>query len=337
MVELDSTKTSEPSKLLWLRIFCFIACIPSLGALLAKLYGIASMQTVTLFLALPCCVGLVFVWLWAHKAGHKELAITLTIGFTSGIIATIAYDIIRVPFHLAGLRIFAPISTFGIWVADSSSSSRFTEVIGWVYHYSNGITLAIMYVLFMRKRHWAWAILWACSLETLAIFCPFGRIFSLSGNYLAIGIAYLGHIAYGLPLGWLTYKWDRTQDYLARMSGLIKGLALLIAIAAIVGPLLAPEAVEKDSRAVAGAFRVEGLRLNPDFLRINKDGQVQVHNPESSDVLVILKDGMVSKQVESGKSEVFSFPKPGIYQIYIETQQRSRSSFIIVEPVELKQ
>lgn len=337
MVELDSNKITETNKLLWLRVICFIACIPSLGALLAKLYGIASMQSLTLAVALPCCIGIFFIWFWAHKSGHKELAATLVIGFISGLVATIAYDLIRIPFNLAGLRIFVPISAFGIWVANSSSSSRFTEVIGWVYHYSNGITLAIMYVLFMRNRHWAWAILWACSLETLAILCPFGRIFSLSGNYPAIGIAYLGHIAYGLPLGWFVYKWEATQYHLARIPGLIKWLLMFIAIAAVVGPLFAPEAVEKDARAVVGAFRVEGLRLNPDFLRINKGSQVQVQNPETSQVLVILKDGMVSKQIEPGKSEVFSFPKPGIYQIYINTQQRSRSSFIIVEPVELKE
>lgn len=333
MVEQDSTKTSK-TPWLGLQIFCFIACIPSLGALLAKLYGIASMQTITLGVALPGCIGLFFIWLWAHKSNHKELATTLAIGFASGMLATIAYDLIRVPFHLAGLRIFVPISTFGIWVADSNSSSRFTEVIGWVYHYSNGVTIAIMYVLFMRNRHWAWAILWACSLETLAIFCPFGRIFSLSGNYPAIGIAYLGHIAYGLPLGWLVYKWDITQNYLARISPLIKGLFILIAIVAMIGPLLAPEAVEKDSRAIDKTFRVEGLHLNPDFLRINQNGQIQVLNSEASQVSVILKDNMDPKTIEAGKSEVFSFPKPGIYQIYVKTQQRSRSSFIIVEPVE---
>jgi len=42
----------------WLRALCFLACIPSIGALLAKVYGIASMRMVTLDVFLPCAVGL---------------------------------------------------------------------------------------------------------------------------------------------------------------------------------------------------------------------------------------------------------------------------------------
>ncbi|MFQ5709505.1 MAG: hypothetical protein ACE5HO_18770 [bacterium] len=42
----------------WLRAICFVACIPSGGALLAKVYGLTSMEVAALVVALPGCVGL---------------------------------------------------------------------------------------------------------------------------------------------------------------------------------------------------------------------------------------------------------------------------------------
>ncbi|MFQ5709506.1 MAG: hypothetical protein ACE5HO_18775, partial [bacterium] len=101
-------------------------------------------------------------------------------------------------------------------------SSRFTDVIGWTYHFSNGITFGIMYALFMRKRHWLWAIVWAFILETIAVLSPFANIFALVGDYYKLGVAYMGYVAYGLPLGWLAYKWNASRDWLFTVPTALK-------------------------------------------------------------------------------------------------------------------
>lgn len=317
-----------------LRAVCFLACIPSGGALLAKVYGLASMQFGALAIALPCCIGLTAVWIWARRSGAPGLADRLTIGFIGGLLGTVAYDLIRIPFLMAGQRVFAPISAYGIWIAAADSSSRFTELIGWLYHFSNGITFGVMYALFMRDRHWALAIVWAFALETIAVLSPFARIFSLSGNYPALGIAYLGHVAYGLPLGWLVYRWKPTLRYLVKLPGWLHWIAIVLICAAIVGPLVSPEAIERDARTAGGEFRVEGDRLNPDWLRIERGGEVQVYNPRPEPVTVRLKQSDMAAQVAAGGKQAFSFPRPGIYQVFVETLRPSRSSFVIVEPVE---
>jgi hypothetical protein len=306
-----------------------MACVPSGGALLAKVYGVASMQAVTLAVALPCCVALAGIWIWADRSGRKELAAALTIGLAGGFLGTVAYDVIRLPFLAAGQRVFAPISAYGVWIAEASSSSRFTEVIGWLYHFSNGITFGIMYALFMRNRHWALAIAWAFVLETIAILSPFAPIFSLSGNYAALGIAYLGHVAYGVPLGWLVYRWKNMK-----LPNWLRWTAILLGCAAIAGPLVSPEAIERDGRAAEGEFRVEGERLNPDWLRIERGGKVRVHNPGAEYVKVRVRQNDMTIDVSAGKKDTLSFAAPGIYQVFIETERRSRSSFVIVEPVE---
>ena len=317
-----------------IRALCFVLCIPSVGALLAKLYGVASMQAVALAVALPCSLALAGIWIWAKKSARKELVTRLMIGFVGGLLGTIAYDLIRIPFHIAGQRVFASISAFGIWLADADSSSRFTEVIGWSYHYWNGTTFGIMYGLFMRDRHWVWAIAWAFLLETIAVISPFGRIFSLSGNYYAIAIAYLGHIAYGLPLGALVYNWDDTVDYLASTPGWLIWVVGVIACAAAVGPLVSPERIKHDLRTARGEFRVEAHTLNPDWLRIERGEQILIYNPEAESVSVRVKQTNIGAWVATVQKGVFSFSSSGIYQVFVETDRQSRSSFVIVEPVE---
>jgi hypothetical protein len=186
----------------------------------------------------------------------------------------------------------------------------------------------------MRDRHWGLAIVWAFVLETIAVLSPFAGIFTLSGNYPALGIAYLGHVAYGLPLGWLIYRWEATLERAAKTASWVKWIALVLGCAAIAGPLVTPEAIERDARAAGGGFRVEGARLNPDWIRIERGGSVRVYNPGAEPVKVRVRQNDMAIEVGGGKRDRLSFAGPGIYQVFVETGGRSRSSFVIVEPVE---
>lgn len=323
----------------WLRTLCFLACIPSGGALLAKVFGIASLQSVTLFLFLPCAIFLTAVWLWAKKNNRAYLHQALVIGFWGGLSGTLAYDAIRVPFLvLLGQRVFAPISVYGVWLADADISSRLTEVLGWGYHFSNGITFGMMYALFMRRRHWLWAILWAFVLETIAILSPFSQIFNLSGNYSAIGIAYLGHVAYGLPLGWLVYKWDETMAWKQRKPAVLRWAgplsAFLIMAFIVLSPFVRPNWIERENRAVTDTLLVEGIRLNPDWVRINRGESVTIRNNESEAVTVRDNSSGITIPLAAGEQQTILYRQTGIYQLFVETEGQTRSSFVIVEPVE---
>jgi hypothetical protein len=323
----------------WLRGFCFLACIPSGGALLAKVFGIASLQAVSLFVFLPCMFLLIGLWYWARRSGRHYLHQALVIGFWGGMLGTLAYDAIRVPFLiLLGQRVFAPISVYGIWLAEAEMSSRLTEVLGWGYHFSNGITFGMMYALFMRRRHWLWAILWAFVLETIAVVSPFAEIFNLSGNYGALGIAYLGHVAYGLPLGWLVYRWDETLAWLKGTPAVVRWAVPVLAAAVMVwivfSPLVRPVWIERERRAVEDALLVEGIRLNPDWVRIERGESVTIRNSENRPATVVNKAEEAAVFLEGGTEESLTFPETGIYQMFVETDGQTRSSFVIVEPVE---
>jgi hypothetical protein len=291
------------------------------------------MRSITLLFALPCCIGLVAVWAWARQLGKEPLASALEIGFVGGLLGTIAYDVSRLPFSVAGQRIFAPISAYGLWIIDAASSSRFTELTGWLYHFSNGITFGVMYALFMRNRHWGWGILWGLALETIAILTPFARVFGLSGNYYAISIAYVGHVFYGLPLGWLVCRWSVTRDQLQATAASHKWMLIVLACAAMTLQPFWPDNIRRDARAIKGEFRVEGQRLNPDWLRIKRGQKIGVYNPEE-DVSVRVRQTNIATRIKSGQKETFSFEDTGIYQMFVETNRQTQSSFVMVEPVE---
>ena len=316
------------------RLLCFLACIPSGGALLAKVFGIAPLQAVTLYLFLPCALFLVGMWWWASRTGRDYLAGALTIGFWGGLLGTLAYDLARIPFLLAGQRVFAPINVYGVWLAEAAISSQWTHALGWAYHFSNGITFGIMYALFMRRRHWLWAIPWALLLETIAVLSPFAVIFNLVGNYNALAIAYLGHVAYALPLGWLVYRWDDTLAWLAARPGWLRrgwpvvGLLLFLLVA------LWPPGTAFDSRAQPGSLRVEDNRLNPGWVRINVNDNITFTNPAGTLATIIDRTRDYSLPLAAGQQESSQYTRPGIYQVYVQTTGQTRSSFVIVEPVE---
>ena len=322
------------SPTLILRIICLLCCIPSGGALLAKVYGVAQMQPVTLFVFVPCALIMVVVWQWAKRNQRQLLADAMRIGFLGGLLGTLGYDLIRVPFMLAGQRVFAPISAYGVWVADASLSSRWTELIGWTYHFSNGITFGIMYALFMKNRHWGWGIVWGFVLETIAVLSPFATIFALTGNYRALGIAYLGHVAYGLPLGWVVYRWDETAAWLDELPRFFIGVGWAIAFVVAGGVAFSAENITRNNAAQPITFQIDADTLNPDWLRIDRGDTITVNNRSTTQQTIRDVKRSTSYPLASGEQTALTFTETGIYQLFVEVEGRTRSSFVIVEPVE---
>lgn len=329
MVERISNQRSNPFVL---SVLLFLACIPSAGALLLNVYGWLSMRTAFLVLALPC--GLVLLWIgWLRRGDFwKGLSETIQLGFFAGVVSTLAYDIVRIPFHLAGLRVFAPINIYGVWLADASASTPYTYLLGWSYHFYNGIAFAIMYALFMRGRSIAWAVAWGLLLETIAIYAPTGPIFGVYGNSPAIIIAYLGHVAYGLPLGYLVKHWEIGCSWMERINEPFKrGLAGALAIV-LLSSLLAP-AINVWWPREPATMTIEGKLLKPDYARIHISDTLRFLNSESEPKTVIVKSDGREFILEPGASEGCAFAAPGIYQVYVASASRSISSFALVEPI----
>jgi len=313
-----------------LRALCFLACVPSGGALLAKVYGVASLQWVTLVSFVPGIALMVTVWAFAPPRWPR-LGEDLTVGFWGGLLGTIAYDLFRLPFTLVGYRLFAQHGLYGIWVMDASHATPTTEAMGWLYHFSNGITFGIVYALVMRGRHWGWAVVWALALESIAVFSPFGAIFGLRTNYPVLAMAYTAHVAYGVPLGLVTRWPERFLAWLQGVPRLVWTLMAVVAAAPFVGLFAAD--VMQEERPAPGQFEVHGASLTPGWLRIERGDSFRVSNPGDAGVAVAVQ-GAGRSEIAAGQTVQITPSQPGIYQVYVVTEGRTRSSFLAVEPVE---
>jgi hypothetical protein len=318
---------------LLLRLICFFLCVPSGFALMVKVYGLMEMRPFVLAVCLPC-IALLLILVWATRARFPLIGSDLAIGAVAGLVGAVAYDLVRIPAVLVGYRVFGTISVFGLWLLNAEKSSRFTELAGWSYNYFNGICFGMMYALFMRGRHWGFGVLWAFILESIAIFTPFGLVFSVRGNVPVMLIAYGAHIAYGVPLGKAVQKWQSTRTSLAQMPRVVRLTLLAAAILLLTHPLYSPGSVAADHRAAAGVFRVEGLALNPDWLRVQRGQSVIVSNAENHPVTVVFKELGQRMSLRPGESAQSPQFEPGIYQVFVETSGRTQSSFVLVEPVE---
>jgi hypothetical protein len=294
------------------------------------------LHDVVWFAALPGYAAILAIWLYCRHSedpSRRVIADAILIGALGGFLGTIAYDVVRIPFVMSGIRVYTPNSTYGIWILDADISSRFTETVGWAYHFSNGICFGIMYAIFMRGRHWGWAIAWAFLLETIALVSPYGVVYRLAGQPTLIAIAYFGHIAYGLPLGFMVQRWDACIEYLRSLPTAVSIIFAILIIAAAAGMLTSPAAIAVDAKSRTGMFLIEDGRLQPDFVRLRSAGALTLNNPCGKDNTVVVNLTQ-TVTLASCEHRVVEMSEPGIFQIYLRTDAfRSRSSFVLVEPV----
>lgn len=278
---------------------------------------------------LACLPVFPLVYRWACQ-NDPALARAFRVGCWGGLVGTLGYDIIRIPFHLWGVRVFAPIQAYGVWLLDAQQSSGWTEAMGWAYHFSNGVTFGLMYALWMGGRHWGWGVLWGLALETIVLSTPFARIFHLQGNTQAVAIAYFAHLAYGFPLGYMVARWEEMDRRLSEMASTVKlgGAVLLLAF------IFAGVPGDVSSTVEPGTLRVQGYRLIPTWIRLPSVGSVRLSNPSAEPITIVQPSGKRELELAAGQASEWSFEQPGIYQCYVRSPGRSVSSFIVIEPVE---
>jgi hypothetical protein len=316
-----------------LRSVVFLACIPSGAAVLAEVFGVESFHTVVWYAALPGYLLVATIWLAGRKGRFGDISDAIAIGVLAGFLGVIAYDVLRIPFIFFGYRIYAQNSSYGLWILDADHSTRFTEVVGWIYHFANGLMFGVMYSIWMRDRPWPWAIAWAFLLETIALVSPYGRIYHITNSALLTVVAYYGHIGYGAPLGLMTRRFAGSARTLKNLSPVYRIAASVLLAAAIVGPLVSPAAIDRDARARPAAFVVEGERLAPDWQHLRTIGWVTVRNSCAgpSDILLDARPVLRLSPCQQGTVAVTT---PGVHLVALPPKGlRTKSSFILVDPV----
>lgn len=301
----------------------------SVGALLADMYGLIAMDDFVPWITVPSLLLLVAVSAKTVPAfGNLQRRIRL--GAVAGVVATIAYDVFRIPFALAGQRIFAPIFSYGLLIDGGGMSSPMTDLAGWLFHFSNGVTFGIAYAVVMAGRHWGFGVIWGVLLEAVAFLSPFTDIYGLTGKWVAIGIALTAHVAYGLPLGLMVARFDRTERFLKK--NLIYPTLLVVggAIAVLIlwhRPWSEPATLEQaqDLAAESGqpATVVAVDRFEPEWLRIEPGGCILV---ASTSTRSFTSD---FGQLPAGERVEWCFPEAGVKRVRLDDRPYS-GGFVFV-------
>jgi hypothetical protein len=253
----------------------------------------------------------------------SEMRERIRVGAVGGALGTLGYDIVRLPFALAGQRVFAPIESYGVLVIDASASSNLTSTLGWLYHLSNGVTFGIAYAMMAARRAWPWGVAWALLLETVAVLSPFAARYGLSGQVVPIAIAYGAHVFYGYPLGRLVQNLDRTNAALRRLGRHSVAMTLVVAVAIIIGwhrPWSqSPTEREAEQLSAGGppATIVLRDRFQPQWLRTHAHGCVLVDNRSGKGYAT------PHGNVDPGTRSTLCFDRAGIYRVRLGTRPYS--------------
>jgi hypothetical protein len=212
----------SPPRTLWTpawRAVVFVLAASSIWCLLAEFYGLCSMRAFTLWIGIPATLALAGLAVWdAARAGDHRLARLVALGCAAGLLAAFAYDAFRLPFVFArpwgvdallpSLPLYKVFPRFGAMIlgqpVEQPAYSWSAQLIGWAYHFSNGITFGVMYVAAAgepRRRHWLWAVLMAVGIEAGMLLSPYPRFFGIDPGAAFIAVTLAAHAIFGVVMG----------------------------------------------------------------------------------------------------------------------------------------
>ncbi len=201
----------------------FVLAASSIACLLADFYQLCPMSFFTPFIFLPAFVTLCALAVLDRQRGSGHVWRAVWIGLLGGLLAALAYDAFRLPFVFAKewgldaivppMKLFKVFPRFGAMVLgqpiEQSSYSLAAQLIGWLYHFSNGATFGVMYLALIgdaQRRHWIWAVLFAMGLEMGMLLTPYPQVFNLPLTARFVIVTLAAHGIFGVGLGWAT-RW----------------------------------------------------------------------------------------------------------------------------------
>ena len=213
------------------RLVVFALATSSIACLLADFYKLCPMSLFTAFIFLPALIALSVFAVFDRQRGEGHVWRAVWIGLLGGLLAAVAYDVFRLPFVFAKewgidsivppMNLFKVFPRFGAMVlgqtVEQEHYSLAVQVIGWLYHFSNGATFGVMYLALLgdaRKRHWGWAVLFAVGLELGMLFTPYTSVFHipLTARFVIVTVA--AHAVFGAGLG-ASVRWLSIRQKLA--------------------------------------------------------------------------------------------------------------------------
>lgn len=205
------------------RLLAFAFCSLSVASLLLYFLGVISFRAGAAWLLAVEAGGLALLWSSAGAEERERVGELLLSGLWAGGLATLMYDVARIPVAHAGVPVFKAISYFGTVFVGAESPTALSEVLGWGYHLTNGVSFGLMYVALVRRPRVYSAVIWGLTLEALMLLTPYAEVFGYRRDAKFLAITIGAHMVYGLVL-WLALRlWDGGWGVRLRPSHVLSG------------------------------------------------------------------------------------------------------------------
>lgn len=182
--------------------------------------GYAGMPFLAKWLLIPSIVIILIVFGLAYSRHHKRLFNRMWAGASAGFIATIGLEIFReIGYHLGWMPGDLP-KLLGVLITNRFmvGPSTLSNIIGFSYHYWNGVSFGLIFALILGKKPFYWGTIYALLIGTGFLLSP--AVQAMGVGYMGSGLpgmietVYVAHLAYGSILGFLTYKWIKQPEWL---------------------------------------------------------------------------------------------------------------------------
>lgn len=205
------------------RIIIFLLAATSIWCLLGEMYHLWPMGLFALAVFLPASAVLVAFAIHNWLRGDGRACRMIVIGAIAGFAAALSYDTFRLPFVFSAswgltgivpaLPLFKVFTQFGTMILGNADSRSLTAgVVGWAYHFSNGITFGIMYAALVNGqwRRWPVAIVFAVGLELGMLFTPYPAAFGIRLTETFFVVTMAAHLIFGIVMGWVSIVLGRS-------------------------------------------------------------------------------------------------------------------------------
>jgi len=182
--------------------------------------GLARFSVLGQYVLLPSALAFAATLILAGRRGHERLTNRVVSGALAGVLATVGLEIVRATgFRLGWMPGDMP-RLIGVLLTDRFmlGPSLLSDVLGWSYHFWNGLCFGVIFTVMFGRRSLLWAVVYAQLI---------GIGFLLSPAVKSLGIGFMGsemplmpvtvalaHLAYGMILGVMTRRWVRHESWL---------------------------------------------------------------------------------------------------------------------------
>lgn len=187
----------------------FAALFLSTGASLIVYIASGISLLATTFVILTCAfVGGILIWRRSSMDKRLDLKNRVQAGLIAGIISTGLYDAFRfLLIKITGIMFwpFDIFNVFGRALVGTNQVGFWVTVVGFTFHYANGIGFAIAYSIAFGTRGIWMGILWGMILELMMVTVYPGWL-GLKALNEFLSVSVFGHFIYGITLGYLAKK-----------------------------------------------------------------------------------------------------------------------------------